>query len=176
VLFTLKRYQQCIIFEALNCALSVYSWRTIRVQKDTPHAESSQLGVVNGRSMLEASSSSNHSTTSIQSPDRATGEEQQQNFDMDEWWEEDMWRPETDGEDGDGYGTLEMQELGRALQEAGYMAAHHPENQNGDSHSTDEEVNVIESGILEINLPGNIFGFLINGSLFIFGRLPNYFN
>jgi len=136
-----------------NCGISPLSWRTIRVQKDTPHAESSQLGVVNGRSMLEASSSSNHSTTSIQSPDRATGEEQQQNFDMDEWWEEDMWRPETDGEDGDGYGTLEMQELGRALQEAGYMAAHHPENQNGDSHSTDEEVNVIESGILEINLP-----------------------
>lgn len=158
-----------------NCGISPLSWRTIRVQKDTPYAESSQLGVVNGRSMLEASSSSNPSSTSIPSPDRATGEEQQQNFDMDEWWEDDMWRPETDGEDGDDYGTLDMQELGRALQEAGYMAAHHPENQNGGaahhsenqnggaahhpenqnggSHSIDGEVNIIESGIPQINSP-----------------------
>lgn len=136
-----------------NCGISPLSWRTIRVQKDTPYAESSQLGVANGRSMLEASSSSDHSTTSIQLSDRATGEEQHQNFDMDEWWEDDIWRPETDGEDGDGYGALEMQELGRALQEAGYMAAHHPENQNGGSHSLSEEANVIEAGILESNLP-----------------------
>jgi hypothetical protein len=60
--------EECTLFifgcPLSNCGISPFSWCTIRAQKDT-HVESSQLSVVNGRSMLEASSSSNYSTTSM---------------------------------------------------------------------------------------------------------------
>lgn len=70
---------------------------------------------------------------------------------MDEWWEDDTWRHSTNGEDS--AGSLDMRELGRALLEAGYMAAHPSEGQDEGNHLLVGETSQNEADILDTGLP-----------------------
>ncbi|GLJ41232.1 hypothetical protein SUGI_0853490 [Cryptomeria japonica] len=129
-----------------NCGISPLSWRTIRVQKRIPV----DGGIFRG-SMLGSSSSTDGSMTGIESSNRFSEQEQELNSSTDEWWEDDTWRDSTNGEDS--AGTLDMRELGRALLEAGYMAAHLSEGQNEGNHPLVGEASQSEADILDIGLP-----------------------
>ncbi|KAH9325108.1 hypothetical protein KI387_005286, partial [Taxus chinensis] len=128
-----------------NCGISPLSWHTLRVQKRILIAESPQFGGVSGNSILESSTPTHGDMIGI------NGQEQELNSNVDEWWEDDTWRHSTNGEDSNG--ALDMQELGRALLEAGYMAAHPTEGQNEGSHPVVGESSQDEADILDISLP-----------------------
>ncbi|GLJ13121.1 hypothetical protein SUGI_0205690 [Cryptomeria japonica] len=104
-------------------------------------------------SLLGSSSSSDDFLTGTESPNRLGEQEQELNSSMDEWWEDDTWRHSTNGEDS--AGSLDMRELGRALLEAGYMAAHPSESQDEGNHLLDGEISHNEAGILDTGLPEN---------------------
>ncbi|GLJ54212.1 hypothetical protein SUGI_1162310 [Cryptomeria japonica] len=102
-------------------------------------------------SLLGSSSSSDDCLTGTESPNRLGEQEQELNSSMDEWWEDDTWRHSTNGEDS--VGSLDMWELGRALLEVGYMAAHPSESQDEGNHLLDGEISHNEAGILDTGLP-----------------------
>ncbi|GLJ52885.1 hypothetical protein SUGI_1126520 [Cryptomeria japonica] len=113
--------------------------------------EPSQIGGMFRGSLLGSSSSSDDCLTGTESPNKLGEQEQELNSSMDEWWEDDTWRHSTNGEDS--AGSLDMWELGRALLEAGYMAAHPSESQDEGNHLLDGEISHNEASIQDTGLP-----------------------
>ncbi|GLJ20109.1 hypothetical protein SUGI_0364920 [Cryptomeria japonica] len=107
----------------------------------------SSISTLQQRALLGSSSSSDDCLTGTESPNRLGEQEQELNSSMDEWWEDDTWRHSTNGEDS--VGSLDMRELGRALLEAGYMAAHPSESQDEGNHLLDGEISHNEAETLE---------------------------
>eukprot|EP00252_Welwitschia_mirabilis_P008153 TRINITY_DN19873_c0_g1_i2.p1 TRINITY_DN19873_c0_g1~~TRINITY_DN19873_c0_g1_i2.p1 ORF type:complete len:430 (-),score=79.68 TRINITY_DN19873_c0_g1_i2:493-1782(-) len=127
---------------SLNCGINPLSWRTIRLQR---HAspELSQSHSVSESFVSEGSSSTNrHRPRAHTFDDSNIEEELEQSSDLDEWWDDDIWSPSSDGEDSNFYGSLDMQELTQALQDAGHVISN-PFGQN----VTNNSVNQIDDDI-----------------------------